>query len=169
MMCMKWNLIGRYEMHFCFPANMLALKPKANYYRLVRENTSWFHNTCQGFSLLEVLISLCIIAIVLTSVYRLQAQSLDLYGIIRFQTIAPLLAEMKLAEIEADQPDPPDVDSGVFEEISSDLIWDSSVEEVEGFVDSQGQPTLIRITVIVRQQKTGDIYTVQTCRSFPSL
>lgn len=154
-------------MTFCFPANIIALKPKADYCRLVRETRIQLHRTCQGFSLLEVLIALCIIAIVLTSVYRLQAQSIDLHDVVRFQSMAPFLAEKKMAAIEAAMPDAT-ADSGSFEGISPELIWSSSIEGIEGFADSQGRPTLVRITISIQQEMTGDVYTVQTCRSVAS-
>ncbi|MBN1828105.1 MAG: type II secretion system minor pseudopilin GspI [Deltaproteobacteria bacterium] len=54
-----------------------------------------------GFTLLEVVIALAIMAIVLVAVFHSQAQSLAMTAEARFQTMAAMLAQGKLAEIEA--------------------------------------------------------------------
>jgi len=53
-----------------------------------------------GFSLLEVLVALVLVAIVLISVYRLYSQSILMDRRARFDTVAPQLARLKLAELE---------------------------------------------------------------------
>jgi prepilin-type N-terminal cleavage/methylation domain-containing protein len=53
-----------------------------------------------GFTLLEVMVALGIMAIVLTSVYRLQAQTLTMSMESRFYTQAPLLARSALTRYE---------------------------------------------------------------------
>lgn len=59
-----------------------------------------------GFSLLEVLVALGILAIVLVSVYRLHSQTLQMAMETRFATQAPLLARSALARYEsAPQPE----------------------------------------------------------------
>lgn len=58
---------------------------------------------CQdGFTLIEVLVALVIVTVTLTSIYKLQASSLSMTTSSRFYTLAPLLAESKLAQIERD-------------------------------------------------------------------
>jgi general secretion pathway protein I len=54
-----------------------------------------------GFTLLETMISLSIIAIALTVLLTSQSQSLSLGGEAKFITTASLLAQDKMAEIEA--------------------------------------------------------------------
>lgn len=59
-----------------------------------------------GFSLLEVLVALGIMAIVLVSVYRLHSQTISMNLESRFYTQAPLLARSALAQFErAKQPE----------------------------------------------------------------
>ena len=53
-----------------------------------------------GFSFLEVLVALSIIAIVFTSIIRLQGQTIFMSENIKFYNLAPLLAQEKLADIE---------------------------------------------------------------------
>ena len=53
----------------------------------------------QGFTLLEVMIAVAILAIALTSLFGSQSASVALATETRFNTHAPLLARMQLAEI----------------------------------------------------------------------
>ncbi len=56
-------------------------------------------NRQQGFTLLEVMIAVAILAIALTSLFGSQSASVALATETRFNTHAPLLARMQLAEI----------------------------------------------------------------------
>ena len=53
-----------------------------------------------GFTLLEVMVALCILAIVLLSVYRLHSQTISMSIESRFYTQAPLLARSALTRWE---------------------------------------------------------------------
>lgn len=54
-----------------------------------------------GFTLVEVLVALAIMAITLVAVFQLQSQSVSMSSESRFATSAALLAQSKMAEIEA--------------------------------------------------------------------
>ena len=54
----------------------------------------------RGFTLLEVMVALCILAIVLLSVYRLHSQTISMSIESRFYTQAPLLARSALTRWE---------------------------------------------------------------------
>ena len=54
-----------------------------------------------GFTLLEVVICLGIIALVLVAVFHLQAQNLDLQSEAQFMTIATCLLQERLSQIQA--------------------------------------------------------------------
>jgi len=54
----------------------------------------------RGFTLLEVMVALCIMAIVLMSVYRLQSQAIAMSMESRFYTQAPLLARSAITRFE---------------------------------------------------------------------
>jgi general secretion pathway protein I len=56
--------------------------------------------SCRGFTLLEVMVALGIMAIVLVSVYRLQSQTIAMTMESRFYTQAPLLARSALTVLE---------------------------------------------------------------------
>ena len=54
-----------------------------------------------GFTLIEIIVAMAIITIALLGVFRLQAQNLDLQSEARFITTARLLAQDRMARIEA--------------------------------------------------------------------
>ncbi len=80
-----------------FLKNMPTLKIDAD---AARQPRTGRQPAC-GFTLLEVMVAMAIMAIVLVSVYRMHAQTLAMNTATRFYTQAPLLAAGKLAELEA--------------------------------------------------------------------
>jgi len=89
-----------------------------------------------GFTLLEVMIALAIIAMVLVTVLASQSQSLSLAGEAKFNTTAALLAQSKLAEIEAENPENLASDSGDFGENFPGYHWDLTVSS-PGFAGAE--------------------------------
>jgi len=83
-----------------------------------------------GFTLLEVMVAMAIIAIALTAVLGSQSQSLSLASEVKFSTTAALLAQSKMAEIEAEKPGDLTSDSGDFGEDYPGYRWDKSVNDV---------------------------------------
>ena len=57
------------------------------------------HRHSDGFTLLEVMVAVAIIAIALTTLFASQSQSVSLACESRFNTTAPLLAREKMAEV----------------------------------------------------------------------
>lgn len=55
----------------------------------------------KGFTLLEVMVAMAILAIALVAVFQSQSQSISMAGNARFLTTASLLAQSKMAEMEA--------------------------------------------------------------------
>jgi len=53
----------------------------------------------RGFTLLEVMVSVSIIAIVFFSVFRMHIQTLAMCDSVRFYSLAPMLAQTKFAEL----------------------------------------------------------------------
>jgi general secretion pathway protein I len=81
----------------------------------------------RGFTLLEVLISLAIIAIVLITCLRAQNQSIRLYHLSRDMTIATILARQKMGEIELAEFPELGEDEGDFEDKFPGFSWQRSV------------------------------------------
>ena len=83
-----------------------------------------------GFTLLEVLIAVAIMAIVLVSVYRLHSQTLSMASATRFYTQAPMLAQGIMAQLETTPADAVSGDSGDFGDKFPGYSWEVSIEEV---------------------------------------
>lgn len=56
----------------------------------------------KGFTLLEVMISVSIIALVFTSFFKMQSGTIELATACKFDTIAPILAKQLFVKIEQD-------------------------------------------------------------------
>ena len=85
-----------------------------------------------GFTLLEVMVALGIMAIVLTSVYRLQAQTLSMSLESRFYAQAPLLARSALTRYEETarrEQRPLATDQGDFGREFPGYAWKITVDE----------------------------------------
>jgi general secretion pathway protein I len=88
-------------------------------------------HSISGFTLLEVMVALAIIATVLISVYKLHTQSLTLALETRFNGIAPFLAQQKLAELATEKTDLQENESGDFGEDFPDFSWQMEMEKME--------------------------------------
>lgn len=82
----------------------------------------------EGFTLLEVMIAIALLAIALTTLFGSQAQSVSLAATVRFNTQAPLLAQLKMAELSGN-PDRPAADSGDFGEDFPGFQWQLESKE----------------------------------------
>jgi len=83
-----------------------------------------------GFSLLEVMVAMAIIAIAMTAVLGSQSQSISLASEAKFNTTAALLGQAKMAEIEGMDPQDLTSGSGDFGEEFPGYTWQLSVEDV---------------------------------------
>ncbi len=82
-----------------------------------------------GFTFLEVMVAMAIIAIALMAVLGSQSQSLSLASEARFSTTAAFLAQSKMAEIETGDPHDLCSDSGDFGEFFPCYCWDLVVRD----------------------------------------
>jgi general secretion pathway protein I len=89
----------------------------------------WKEKDC-GFTFLEVMVAVALLAIALTAVLGSQSQSVSLASEARFYTTVTLLAQGKMAEIEAKDLDTLSSDSGDFGEDFPGYTWDVSVDNV---------------------------------------
>jgi general secretion pathway protein I len=96
-----------------------------------------------GFTLLEVMIAMAILAITLVTVYQSQSQSISMASNSRFLTTASLLAQARMAEIDAADPRGLVSASGDFGEEFSDYTWQMEIGEVQEI------PLLRRIALTV--------------------
>jgi len=85
----------------------------------------------KGFTLLEVMVALSIIAIVLVSVYRMHAQTVSMNNEVRFYVTAPMLAQIKMAEIKSESLEDIGDDSGDYGDEFPDYRWNIVIDDVE--------------------------------------
>jgi prepilin-type N-terminal cleavage/methylation domain-containing protein len=83
-----------------------------------------------GFTLLEVVICLGLIALVLVAVFHLQAQNLDLQSEAQFVTIATCLLQERLSQIQALEKIEDGTYSGDFGKDYPDYTYKQEVSEV---------------------------------------
>ncbi|MDJ0830290.1 MAG: prepilin-type N-terminal cleavage/methylation domain-containing protein [Desulfobacterales bacterium] len=82
-----------------------------------------------GFTLLEIMVAIAIIAIVLVSVYRMQSQTILMNMAAQFETLAPILAQDKMAEFETKPVSELTDDSGDFNNDFPGYNWQFTVED----------------------------------------
>ncbi len=84
-----------------------------------------------GFTLMEVMIAMAILAIALVTIFQSQSQSISMTGNSRFLTTASLLAQGKMAEIEMMNMGNVKTDSGDFGDGFPDYTWRVEVKDTE--------------------------------------
>ncbi|HYQ61596.1 MAG TPA: type II secretion system protein [Desulfatiglandales bacterium] len=83
-----------------------------------------------GFTLLEIIICLGLIALVLVAVFHLQAQNLDLQSEAQFMTTATCLLQERLSQIQALEQIEEGTNSGDFGKDYPDYTYTQEVSEV---------------------------------------
>jgi general secretion pathway protein I len=131
---------------------------------IARKPVTWIRRPPAGFTLLEVMVAMAIMAIVLVSVYRMHSQTLSMNSANRFYTLAPMLAQSKLAQLETGSSELMADDSGDFGEQFPGYAWIVAVEDVA--VDALGEISndLKKIELTVSLNNNEYAYTVRTYR-----
>ncbi len=117
-----------------------------------------------GFTLLEVMVALALLSIVLVSVYRMHSQTLTMNTAARFYTLAPLLAQQKMAELTKAASDVFPEESGDFGETFPGYSWQVSTTDVVSEVLGEGADDFKRIDIIVSYQDNQFSYNLRTYR-----
>jgi prepilin-type N-terminal cleavage/methylation domain-containing protein len=102
-----------------------------------------------GFTLLEIVICLGLIALVLVAVFHLQAQNLDLQSEAQFMTTATCLLQERVSQIQSQEKIDEGTSTGDFGEDYPDYTYKQEVSEVP---DTE---TLykVRVAVILERDK----------------
>ena len=121
----------------------------------------------KGFTLLEVMISVAIIALIFTSLFRMQSSTIELAMAGKFNSIAPMLANQLLVEIEQDVANWSET-QGDFGENSPGITWsceilDSSFEELD-FISEESQDSLKKIDIEITGPSGQRKYKISTWR-----
>ncbi len=119
-----------------------------------------------GFTLLEVMVALSIIALVLVSVYKMHAQTIAMNYAANFYTTAPLLAHGKIAELETKALNELADDSGNFGDEFPGYKWNVAIENVESEALGTVAEDLKKIEVTVSLNNDEFTYNLRTYRFF---
>ena len=84
----------------------------------------------KGFTLLEVMIAVALIAIALTTLLGSQSQSVSFANSAKFETMAALLAQSKMSEITMQEADSLSNDSGDFGDDYPGYAWEATVSDI---------------------------------------
>ena len=124
------------------------------------------HSDRNGFTLLEMMVAVSIIAIVLLAVYRLHSQTLLMNLSARFYTVAPLLAQSKLAELETSTISELSEGSGDFGEDYTGYNWEISINDIESEPLESTTDNLKQIDIKVIFNQGELSYDLRTYRFF---
>ncbi|MFP4194667.1 MAG: prepilin-type N-terminal cleavage/methylation domain-containing protein [Desulfobacterales bacterium] len=115
----------------------------------------------KGFTLLEVLVALSVIAIAMISIIRLQSQTIGMYESVKFYSVAPFLAQEKMTDTLMDPRSYTSGASGDFGGEPAGYLWQVEVSESElkpG--DNPGIP-VTEVRVKISREESGSMqYTV---------
>ena len=109
---------------------------------------------------------MAVMAIVLVSVYRMHSQTLTMNAANRFYTQAPMLAQSKLAQLEAASSEIIAGDSGDFGEKFPGYSWTVSVAEVSAETLGEISNDLKQIDLTVSLNDNEYTYNVRMYRLF---
>ncbi len=123
-----------------------------------------FHLYKAGFTLLEIMVAISIIAIVFMSVFKMHAQTISMTASTRFYAIAPILAKNRLAEFLSQSPDELSDDSGDFGSGYAEYGWKIAVEDVESEDLGTDTGRLKRIDVIISVNNEKNTYRIRAYR-----
>ena len=103
----------------------------------------------RGFTLMEILIAISIIAIALLGANRMHSQTLSMAYSTKFYTVAPFLAQAKMADLELISGSELADDSGDFGEDFPGYLWQVTVSDVTSEILDQTADDLKQINIAV--------------------
>jgi general secretion pathway protein I len=118
----------------------------------------------KGFTLLEVMVAMTIMAIVLVSVYRMHSQTLAMNTANRFYTQAPMLAQSKLSQLETGSSEIIAGDAGDFGDKFPGYSWNVTLEELSLEALGEAANDFKKIDLTVSFNNNEYIYNVRTYR-----
>ena len=118
----------------------------------------------RGFTLMEVLVALSIVAIALLAIYRMQSQTLFMDRRSRFDTVAVLLARQKLADLNATAYGDIIGDSGAFGSDYPGYTWEIRSEVIASELIKDDGPTMKQITIDIAYGENDHLFSLVTYR-----
>jgi general secretion pathway protein I len=117
-----------------------------------------------GFTLMEVMVAVSVLAIALLAIYRMHSQTLFMDARGRFDTVATQLARQKLAHIETIDLKDIFSDNGDFGNAHPSYTWQVQIEAVSADLLKADGPTLKRITVTIGHVTETSVLNLTTYR-----
>jgi general secretion pathway protein I len=133
-------------------------------YRSKIDRTSVHPGGRSGFTLLEVMVAVAIVAIAFSAVYKLYSQAFAMNQSARFYATATLLAQTKLAELSTQSPSDLMDDSGNFADQFAGYSWQITVREVEAEELTLPQQALRQIDIVITNDQQGESFSLRTYR-----
>lgn len=118
-----------------------------------------------GFTLMEVMVALSVVAIALLAIYRMHSQTLFMNERGRFDTIATLLAREKLADIDSGNLADLTSDSGDFGSDHPGYTWRIDTEAVTSDLLKDDGPIIRRISLTIGFNDDASVFNLITYRS----
>lgn len=116
-----------------------------------------------GFTFLEVMVAVAILAIAMVTLIGSQSQSVSVAGESRFRVMAALLAQQKLAELESKDYDELSGGSGEFGEEYPGYGWEAVVGELgEGDTGIREGDDLLKSIDLIISQGESRTYAVRS-------
>ena len=117
-----------------------------------------------GFTLMEVMVAVSVVAIALMAIYRMHTQTLFMDARGRFDTLAVMLARQKLADIDTGDLSNLTGDSGDFGDSHPGYSWRFESETVSSDLLKQDGPTLRRIDLTISYNDDESVFNMTTYR-----
>ncbi|MEA2114154.1 MAG: type II secretion system protein [Thermodesulfobacteriota bacterium] len=117
-----------------------------------------------GFTLLEIMVAVAIIAISFVSLLGSQSQSISIAAISRFEITASMLARQKLTEIQLADFEELSTAEGDFEDDSVNFHWQTEVNELtEDEIGISGADEMVKVVDLTVSMGTDEnmIYRVR--------
>jgi type II secretion system protein I len=114
----------------------------------------------EGFTLMEVMIAMAILAIILVAAFQSQSQSLSMAGRSRFLTTASLLAQSRMAEIEMVGIENLTINSGDFGAEYPDYTWRVEIADTPADILKKVTVRVINGQLIANNDYTLVYYTL---------
>ena len=119
-----------------------------------------------GFTLLETMVAVSIIAIALVSIYQLHIRTISMNIDATFYSVAPLLAQKKLAEVEQSPLRDVTDDSGDFGDDFPGYTYKIAIGNIEADILGTVAEDMKTIDVTVGFNDNEFTYDLRTCRLF---
>lgn len=118
-----------------------------------------------GFTILEVMVALAILSIALTGIYRLHGQTMVMSAKARFHSLAPMLAQAKLSDVQQQSYEELTSASGDYDQTHPGYTWSLKFEDVSSELFTDSSYHLTRIDIDISQNEENH-YHLRTYRFF---